>query len=475
MTTTPTTTWCELADQLTAAQVRELEYPEASVEAHAAAGFDIGSPRRIAEAFIEENAAQVRFAHIPAPPDAMKAPTRWREWDDAGGCCRGFTSMRRRFSFPAGAPSQTRRWRRGSHQRGCLHDYPLQPSAQHPHHLMLRRGPRPGRALNRHPEQSQHAGDENTAIRCFAVPPGRLTRHHRALLGPQHRFGEFDLAAMVQGALGHAVPEQPASHGNVTVADHVRPDLAPRKVQLGQGAPPIDHHRPHRRTQVGIHPGGEPVHTGLLADHFPISPGGYFGDPGKSSKVRTISSVDPYATAEKFWRLLKGNLNAVPTANGNGSRIDFPDLSVAVYRRITSTNGSRCSAATSAGCSPVVVLDSAANEFRCFCHVVSRDEPVNELFEGHWRSHEPGQHGRDGMSRHSRRDGHGICSELGGRNDSKWCGNTLRRKVFEIAGNDDLRSADECGGDNVFVILVWKSERAVERFPIVDARIVESC
>ena len=77
-----------------------------------------------------------------------------------------------------------------------------------------------------------------------------------------------------------------------------------------------------------------------LADHFPISPGGYFGDPGKSSKVRTISSVDPYATAEKFWRLLKGNLKAVPTANGNGSRVDFPDLSIAVYRRITSTNGS---------------------------------------------------------------------------------------------------------------------------------------
>ena len=71
-----------------------------------------------------------------------------------------------------------------------------------------------------------------------------------------------------------------------------------------------------------------------LADHFPISPGGYFGDPGKSSKVRTISSVD------KFWRLLKGNLKAVPTANGNGSRVDFPDLSIAVYRRITSTNGS---------------------------------------------------------------------------------------------------------------------------------------
>lgn len=77
-----------------------------------------------------------------------------------------------------------------------------------------------------------------------------------------------------------------------------------------------------------------------LADQFPLSPGGHCGDPGKSSKVRTISSADPYATAEKFWRLLKGNLTAVPTANRNGSRVDFPDLSVAVYRRITSTNGS---------------------------------------------------------------------------------------------------------------------------------------
>ena len=77
-----------------------------------------------------------------------------------------------------------------------------------------------------------------------------------------------------------------------------------------------------------------------LADHFPVSPGGYFGDPGKSSKGRTIASVDPYATAEKFWRLLKGNLRDVRTANGNGSRVDFPVLSVAVYRRITSTKGS---------------------------------------------------------------------------------------------------------------------------------------
>lgn len=51
----------------------------------------------------------------------------------------------------------------------------------------------------------------------------------------------------------------------------------------------------------------------------------------------------------------------------------------------------------------------------------------------------------------------------------------MRRKVFEIAGNDDLRSADECGGDNVFVILVRKSESAVEKFPVVNARVLERC
>lgn len=54
---------------------------------------------------------------------------------------------------------------------------------------------------------------------------------------------------------------------------------------------------------------------------------------------RAGTSATP-ATAEKFWRLLKGNLKDVRTANRNGSRVDFPDLSVAVYRRITSTKGS---------------------------------------------------------------------------------------------------------------------------------------
>ena len=114
-------------------------------------------------------------------------------------------------------------------------------------------------------------------------------------------------------------------------------------------------------------------------------------------------------------------------------------------------------------------LDSAANEFSCFCHVVSRDELLNELFDGQWRNYEPGQHGRDGMARHSRGYGHGVCGELGGGDDSKWCGDALRREVFEVAGNDDLGSADERGGDHVLVIGVRKSESAVEGFPVLNA------
>ena len=124
--------------------------------------------------------------------------------------------------------------------------------------------------------------------------------------------------------------------------------------------------------------------------------------------------------------------------------------------------------------SPVVVLDSAANEFSCFCHVVSRDELLNELFDGQWWNHEPGQHGRDGIPRHSRRDGHGICGELGGRYDPKRCGNALRREVFEVAGHDDLRPADERRGNYVFVIGIRKSERSVECFPVLNACVIES-
>lgn len=108
MATTPTTgpaDWRELAGQLTAEQIRDLEFFEASVEAQSAAGFpevEPGAARRIAEGFIEENEAQVRLAYIPAPDDADAPPQPWKEW---GGdvWVRGFTTLRRRFTFPAEA------------------------------------------------------------------------------------------------------------------------------------------------------------------------------------------------------------------------------------------------------------------------------------------------------------------------------------------------------------------------------------
>jgi hypothetical protein len=112
-----------------------------------------------------------------------------------------------------------------------------------------------------------------------------------------------------------------------------------------------------------------------------------------------------------------------------------------------------------------LVLDSAANEFSCFCHFVSRNEQLNELFDGQWRNHEPGQHGRDGIPRNRRGDGHGVCGELGGGYDPKRCRDALRRKVFEVAGDNDLRSADERGGDHVFVIWVRKSEKCRRGVP----------
>lgn len=74
-----------------------------------------------------------------------------------------------------------------------------------------------------------------------------------------------------------------------------------------------------------------------LEKRFPISRSGYFGTPGRGKKVRIIASADPNDTAEDFWRLLKGNHPVVPTANGKGWRVDFPDQSTAVYRRLTST------------------------------------------------------------------------------------------------------------------------------------------
>lgn len=102
MTTTNSPTWRELADQLTAEQIADLEHLDALVDIPGS-GFTADSPRRIAEGYAVENAAQVIYADVPAPADAISPPTRWEEWDDATWA-RGFTSMRRRFEYPAETP-----------------------------------------------------------------------------------------------------------------------------------------------------------------------------------------------------------------------------------------------------------------------------------------------------------------------------------------------------------------------------------
>lgn len=94
--------------------------------------------------------------------------------------------------------------------------------------------------------------------------------------------------------------------------------------------------------------GGAPVaaHDAIKASlsrlekQFKISRSGYFGVEGSGKKVRLIVSADPYATATEFWRILTRNQRITPLENGRGWRVDFPDQSTAVYRRLTSTDGS---------------------------------------------------------------------------------------------------------------------------------------
>jgi len=102
MNDTNSPTWRELADQLTSEQISDLEHLDALADIPGS-GFTADSPRRIAEEFAVENAAQVIYADIPAPADAISPPTRWEEWDERTWA-RGFTSMRRRFEYPAGTP-----------------------------------------------------------------------------------------------------------------------------------------------------------------------------------------------------------------------------------------------------------------------------------------------------------------------------------------------------------------------------------
>lgn len=72
-------TWRSLADQLTAEQIATIEYCERN---NVPPGIACEESRiKHAEAYIAENRAQARCAHIPPPPDAVDEPSGWLPWD----------------------------------------------------------------------------------------------------------------------------------------------------------------------------------------------------------------------------------------------------------------------------------------------------------------------------------------------------------------------------------------------------------
>lgn len=78
----------------------------------------------------------------------------------------------------------------------------------------------------------------------------------------------------------------------------------------------------------------------LLLANYSITKSGYFGERGKSSRVRVIKSSDQFKTAKNFWGILSLGGKLSPLPNKNGVRVRFNDGSFAVYRIITSTKNS---------------------------------------------------------------------------------------------------------------------------------------
>ena len=72
------TTWRELAGQLTAAQITDMEIFERDTSAYKPSP---GALVLIATSMVETNEGQIRFAHIPVPADAMDVPSPWEELD----------------------------------------------------------------------------------------------------------------------------------------------------------------------------------------------------------------------------------------------------------------------------------------------------------------------------------------------------------------------------------------------------------
>lgn len=77
-----------------------------------------------------------------------------------------------------------------------------------------------------------------------------------------------------------------------------------------------------------------------VSKKYPVTKDGYFGKPGKSSKVRVITSDNQHKTSREFFSdLSKGGVKT-KLKNGKGKQATLPDKTDIVHRPTTSTKNS---------------------------------------------------------------------------------------------------------------------------------------
>ena len=77
-----------------------------------------------------------------------------------------------------------------------------------------------------------------------------------------------------------------------------------------------------------------------VAEAFPLSKSGTFGSASKVSGVRLITSNDPAATAERFFRLASKDATRVHIVRDGVTRASFGDGSHVIWRPRSHSDGS---------------------------------------------------------------------------------------------------------------------------------------
>lgn len=77
-----------------------------------------------------------------------------------------------------------------------------------------------------------------------------------------------------------------------------------------------------------------------VSKKYPVTKDGYFGKPGKSSKVRVITSSNQHKTSKDFFSSLSKGGTTTKLKNGKGKKTILPDKTDIVHRPITSTKDS---------------------------------------------------------------------------------------------------------------------------------------